>query len=111
MSSATGIPDVNGDDAANTYSNEEEPLLGRAGDVSQQQNQTLLNNVWIGTAVLAQAGIWILFGIVWGAILSDDVMFFSVHPVSSKRRSVFLGKQNYLRVSANEVSLYCSLRM
>jgi hypothetical protein len=35
-----------------------------------------------GTAAIAQAGIWILAAIVWGAIFSKKLIFFSAHPVS-----------------------------
>jgi hypothetical protein len=39
--------------------------------------------VWlcVGTAPIAQAGIWILAAIVWGAIFSKKLIFFSAHPV------------------------------
>ncbi|KAL5120791.1 hypothetical protein ACEQ8H_001272 [Pleosporales sp. CAS-2024a] len=76
MASATGIPATN----ARAHS-EEEPLLGQRGDASQTDGQGLLYNLWIGTAPLAQAGIWILAGIVWGAILSQELIFFSAHPL------------------------------
>lgn len=36
-----------------------------------------------GTAAVAQGGIWILAAIVWGAILSQKLIFFSAHPVRS----------------------------
>jgi hypothetical protein len=36
-----------------------------------------------GTAVLAQAGIWILAALVWAAVfMADEIIFFSYHPVS-----------------------------
>jgi len=35
----------------------------------------------IGTGVVAQAGIWILIGIVWGAIFSHKLILFSAHPL------------------------------
>jgi hypothetical protein len=38
----------------------------------------------VGTAPIAQAGIWILAAIVWGAILSKKLIFFSAHPVSAE---------------------------
>lgn len=78
MASATGIPEVRSVDAANHGRGEEEPLLGRAGDASQQEDQGLQFNFVIGkcppllghsalliipspgTAVIAQVGIWIV---------------------------------------------------
>jgi hypothetical protein len=78
MASATGIPSTS---AAARGQSEEEPLLGRRGDASQPQGQPLYHNLWIGTAPIAQAGIWILAAIVWGAILSNKLIFFSAHPL------------------------------
>ncbi|OCK78263.1 cytochrome b561 [Lepidopterella palustris CBS 459.81] len=79
MASVTGIPDQN----SNTLlgHGEEEPLLGRPGDASQQDGKALYHNLWIGTGVVAQAGIWILVGIVWAAIFSHDLILFSAHPL------------------------------
>ncbi|KAF2101583.1 hypothetical protein NA57DRAFT_53539 [Rhizodiscina lignyota] len=75
MASATGIPEnVPG-------MGEEEPLLGRAGDASQQEGKPLPYNLILGTAVVAQAGVWILAAVVWGAVFSHDVIFFSAHPL------------------------------
>lgn len=68
-------------DANNDGRGEDEPLLGRAGDASQQQGGSMLNNVLIGTAVIAQAGIWIFTAVIWGSVLSTDVVLFSAHPV------------------------------
>jgi len=78
MASATGIPS---NAAAARGQSEEEPLLGRRGDASQSEGQPLYWNLWIGTAPIAQAGIWILAAIVWGAILSKKLIFFSAHPL------------------------------
>lgn len=33
------------------------------------------------TAILAQAGIWILAALVWAAIFQNDFIFFSYHPL------------------------------
>ncbi|CAO2654152.1 Nn.00g108850.m01.CDS01 [Neocucurbitaria sp. VM-36] len=78
MASSTGIPS---NAAAARGQSEEEPLLGRRGDASQADGQPLYYNLWIGTAPIAQAGIWILAAIVWGAILSQKLIFFSAHPL------------------------------
>ncbi|KAH9869702.1 hypothetical protein IAQ61_006914 [Plenodomus lingam] len=77
MASATGIPNA----TAIRGASEEEPLLGSRGDASQLHGQPLYLNLWIGTAPIAQAGIWILAAIVWGAILSHKLIFFSAHPL------------------------------
>ncbi|KAG9186239.1 hypothetical protein G6011_02795 [Alternaria panax] len=78
MASATGIPP---NAAAARGQSEEEPLLGRRGDASQAHGQPLYHNLWIGTAPIAQAGIWILAAIIWGAIFSNKLIFFSAHPL------------------------------
>ena len=46
MASATGIPERVG------HRGEEEPLLGRPGDVRQEDEKPFLFNVWIGEDVL-----------------------------------------------------------
>ncbi|KAF1963511.1 hypothetical protein CC80DRAFT_486884 [Byssothecium circinans] len=77
MASATGIPEnING-----LAGGEQEPLLGRRGDASQMEGQPIWVNLWLGTAPLAQAGIWILAAIIWGAIFSHNLIFFSAHPL------------------------------
>jgi cytochrome b-561 len=48
MASATGIPET----YSNVSSNEQEPLLGRVGDVSQERGMPLYNNLVMGTTVL-----------------------------------------------------------
>ncbi|KIX03114.1 uncharacterized protein Z518_06664 [Rhinocladiella mackenziei CBS 650.93] len=75
MASATGIPQ------ANPALQEEEPLLGRPGDVTQRPGQGLQFNLIIGTAILAQAGIFILTALVWAAVFEADFIFFSYHPL------------------------------
>lgn len=79
MADQTQSPDSH---AANDGRGEDEPLLGRAGDASQQQGESMVKNVVLGTGVIAQAGIWIFAAVVWGSILSKEVMLFSAHPVS-----------------------------
>lgn len=76
MASATGMPEARSDSGRG----DEEPLLGRAGDASQQEDQGIQLNFVIGntqtkllpqilntmlktrsgTAVIAQVGIWIV---------------------------------------------------
>lgn len=58
MASATGIPQTN--PSSMDRIGEDEPLLGRAGDASQQQGKPLPWNLVLGTGTVAQAGIWIV---------------------------------------------------
>lgn len=58
-----------------------EPLLGRPGDATQREDKGLQHNLIIGTAVVAQAGIWILAATVWAAIFESDLILFSAHPL------------------------------
>lgn len=78
MASSTGIPDGN---PAVADHPEDEPLLGRVGDASQQDGKGIQFNLVIGTAVLAQAGIWILAAIVWASIFLHPLNLFSPHPL------------------------------
>ncbi|KAL8744372.1 MAG: hypothetical protein Q9190_003368 [Brigantiaea leucoxantha] len=78
MASATGIPEHQN---ANGGRGEEEPLLGRAGDASQQQNEPLQFNLVTGTAVIAQIGIWILTATIWASVFLNKVILFSAHPL------------------------------
>ncbi|EHY53525.1 hypothetical protein HRR83_003730 [Exophiala dermatitidis] len=75
MASATGVPEQN------PALQEEEPLLGRPGDVTQRPGQGLQFNLIKGTAILAQAGIVILTALVWAAVFQADLIFFSFHPL------------------------------
>ncbi|KAM0699540.1 hypothetical protein Q7P36_000542 [Cladosporium allicinum] len=68
---------------------EEEPLLGRRGDASQQEGLPLYQNLVIGTGVVAQAGAWILAAIVWGSVFSHDVILFSAHPLLNSAALLF----------------------
>ncbi|PGH02844.1 hypothetical protein AJ80_08794 [Polytolypa hystricis UAMH7299] len=86
MASATGIPErhpatiTNGNNSDDTRS-EHEPLLGQHGDVSQKNDQNIVHNLLLGTASVAQAGIWILAAIVWNGVFTHDLIFFSPHPL------------------------------
>ena len=82
MASATGIPDhpPRGRDAV--LESESEPLLGRPGDVLQKPDESLLYNLYIGTGWVAQAGAFLLLGVVWAAIfLNPLIPLFSPHPL------------------------------
>ncbi|KAI9852927.1 MAG: hypothetical protein M1838_003721 [Thelocarpon superellum] len=60
---------------------EDEPLLGRVGDASQPDGRGLLSNFVLGTAAIAQAGIWILTIIVWASVFTKPLILFSAHPL------------------------------
>ncbi|KAI4149156.1 MAG: hypothetical protein L6R39_002593 [Caloplaca ligustica] len=77
MASATGMPEAR----PNSGRGEDEPLLGRAGDASQQENQGLQFNFVIGTAVIAQVGIWILTATIWASVFVQPLILFSAHPL------------------------------
>lgn len=42
---------------------EDEPLLGRPGDASQKPDDSILRNLFTGTASVAQVGIWMVSGV------------------------------------------------
>jgi len=83
MASATGIPD-------NGRSGEEEPLLGDVPGTTQDEGRGLQFNLFIGTATVAQAGIWILAALVWSGVFMHDVIFFSAHPLLNSAGLLFL---------------------
>jgi len=77
MASATGIPEQE----PTTTAGEDEPLLGRPGDASQTTDR-LQYNLVLGTAILAQGGIWILAALVWASVfMAPKFIFFSYHPL------------------------------
>lgn len=80
MASATGIPEAVPREHVEGVG-EDEPLLGRAGDASQQDGRPLYYNLIIGTAVIAQAGIVLLTASIWASIFLHDLILFSAHPL------------------------------
>lgn len=78
MASATGIPQEH---PQTIEAREDEPLLGRRGDVVQRESDYILYNLFTGTASLAQFGIWIIAILVWSGIFSHELMLFSAHPL------------------------------
>ncbi|QDS78015.1 hypothetical protein FKW77_002740 [Venturia effusa] len=88
MASATGIPqNVSGAEAG-----ESEPLLGRVGDASQKDGKPLYHNLTIGTAVLAQAGVWVLAAVIWSAVFSNKLILFSAHPLLNSAALLLLAQ-------------------
>ncbi|KAG0645361.1 hypothetical protein D0Z07_8898 [Hyphodiscus hymeniophilus] len=79
MASATGIPEV--DVTGERNAGEDEPLLGRPGDASQESGQPIYYNLITGTAVIAQVGIVLLVASVWASIFLHDIILFSAHPL------------------------------
>jgi hypothetical protein len=58
------------------------PLLGPPGSASQQSSQPLGMNIILGTAPLAQVGIWGITLTVWyNVIFRANWILFSFHPV------------------------------
>ncbi|KAJ5799617.1 uncharacterized protein N7518_001685 [Penicillium psychrosexuale] len=78
MASATGIPQAH---PVTIESREDEPLLGRPGDVTQKPEEAIYRNLFTGTASVAQAGIWILAALVWQGVLSQPLSLFTPHPL------------------------------
>lgn len=76
-SSSTAFPDVNNP----VGRSEQEPLLGRPGDAAQSEGAGIYSNLYTGTAIIAQLGVWILVIIVWASVFSNQVIFFSAHPL------------------------------
>jgi len=82
MASATGIPETPPQQQQQSAgAGEDEPLLGRPGDVSQPEGKPLYYNLIIGTAVIAQAGIVLLFASVWASVFLSPLILFSAHPL------------------------------
>jgi cytochrome b-561 len=90
MASTTIPPDVPTSDAERQTTapngrevadDEMEPLLGRRGDVLQVEGSNMTRNLFLGTAVLAQFGIWLLAIYIWSIIFSRPFNLFSYHPL------------------------------
>jgi hypothetical protein len=59
-----------------------EPLLGGPGTASQSRSQPLRMNIILGTAPLAQLGVWGITLTVWyNVIFRANWILFSFHPV------------------------------
>ncbi|CZT04249.1 hypothetical protein WAI453_009677 [Rhynchosporium graminicola] len=79
MASSTGIPETTL--MPQQGNGEDEPLLGRAGDVAQREGKPIYYNLVIGTAVIAQAGIFLLTASVWASVFLNPIILFSAHPL------------------------------
>ncbi|KAJ8058092.1 hypothetical protein OCU04_012951 [Sclerotinia nivalis] len=96
MASVTGIPEeprgATGE-LQNPHEagyGEEEPLLGRAGDASQQEGRPLIWNLALGTAVITQVGLILLVAHIWASILLSPLILFSAHPLLNSSGLLFL---------------------
>lgn len=78
MASATGIPEEH---PHAVEAREDQPLLGKPGGATQAEGAGIHHNPVTGSAIVAQAGIWILAALVWSAIFSNNLIFFSAHPL------------------------------
>ncbi|KAL6864218.1 eukaryotic cytochrome b561 domain-containing protein [Trichoderma novae-zelandiae] len=83
MASSTGVPArlPNGSETGLT-SRETEPLLGRPGDVAQDEDRSALSNLVLGTGIVAQIGIWLLAVLIWASVLTKPLILFSGHPLA-----------------------------
>ncbi|KFA81874.1 hypothetical protein S40288_01705 [Stachybotrys chartarum IBT 40288] len=86
MASATGIPEQRlGDDSvrsAGLAQDETEPLLGRPGDAAQHQGASFFGNLVLGTGLIAEVAVILLFILVWVSVLTNPVILFSGHPLA-----------------------------
>jgi len=58
------------------------PLLGVPGSASQRLDQPLKMNLFLGTAPLAQIGVWGIVCLIWyNVIFRAEWILFSFHPV------------------------------
>ncbi|KAM7208638.1 cytochrome b ascorbate-dependent protein 3 [Naviculisporaceae sp. PSN 640] len=61
---------------------EDEPLLGQPGDALQGEDAPLRNNLWLGTACLAQIGAFSLVGYIWYEVFTHPLLkLVSPHPL------------------------------
>ncbi|GFP52601.1 hypothetical protein ACSS6W_003315 [Trichoderma asperelloides] len=84
MASATGVPEARLSDTEETglTSRETEPLLGRPGDAAQEEGKSALNNLVLGTGIIAQIGIWLLVVLIWASVFTKPLILFSGHPLA-----------------------------
>ncbi|KAI9158541.1 Cytochrome b561 [Paramyrothecium foliicola] len=83
MSSATGVPqslraaEQNGLEQVET-----EPLLGAPGDAAQIRGGSFLKNLVLGTGLIAETAVVLLFVLVWASVFTKPVILFSGHPLA-----------------------------
>jgi cytochrome b-561 len=84
MASVTGAPEQapRSEAVDRDELNETEPLLGRPGDAAQHPGVSLLKNGFLGTGIIAQLAVILLFIIVWVGVLTKPVNLFTGHPLA-----------------------------
>ncbi|KAK3320903.1 eukaryotic cytochrome b561-domain-containing protein [Cercophora scortea] len=61
---------------------ETEPLLGRPGDALQKDDAPMINNLYLGTGLLAQAGAVLLLVLIWaGVFVHPTLPLVTPHPL------------------------------
>ncbi|KAF9893088.1 Serine--tRNA ligase, mitochondrial [Aspergillus nanangensis] len=75
---AGGIPQLH---PQTIEAREDEPLLGRRGDVIQKDDESVFMNLFTGTAIVAQFGLWMLIILIWSGIFNHPLILFSAHPL------------------------------
>ncbi|KAK3683765.1 eukaryotic cytochrome b561-domain-containing protein [Podospora appendiculata] len=61
---------------------ESEPLLGRPGDALQKDDAPMINNLYLGTGAVAQAGGVLLLVVIWGCVfLHPTLPLVTPHPL------------------------------
>lgn len=76
-----GAPRAPPSNIAHGASSEEAPLLGRPGDVTMSEEQSLSYNLLLGTAPLAQVGGLVLVVLVWASAIMHNLIVFDGHPM------------------------------
>lgn len=77
MSSATGIPAHYPDEPR-----ENEPLLGQRGDVTQEEDTSIISNLWLGTGWISLVGAVLLVLSIWLSVFLHPLLpLVSPHPL------------------------------
>lgn len=77
----TTIPETGAVHGTRHIPREDEPLLGRPGDLKQSDRDSWVFNVVQGTGLIAQFGGILLIATIWSAIFNHRLIPFSAHPV------------------------------
>lgn len=96
MASSTGVPGTN-------VADEQQPLLGDAQTTTQSSHQGLQFNFVTGTAIIAQAGIWILTALV-GLQLARTIIYLLALRYGPQSSSTKLSSSTYIRFPIQQAS-------
>ncbi|KAL9077964.1 MAG: hypothetical protein Q9157_003118 [Trypethelium eluteriae] len=94
MASATGIP---------SHVGEQEPLLGGPGDASQK-DKPLYHNFAIGTATVAQAGIWVLLNSAAILLLTQGILVLQPTYTAQQKK-----QGTYVHATLNDLALAAAI--